>query len=68
MKPDWSKAPPWAKFAAMDKCGEWYWHENKPSVVTEDVGNGSMYWHSEGAVEDCDIIEKDWTETLEERK
>lgn len=27
---DWTQAPEWANFAAMDYDGEWWWYENKP--------------------------------------
>lgn len=36
MKQDWSKAPEWANYAAMDKDGEWYWYENEPIIVYKD--------------------------------
>lgn len=38
MKPDWSKAPKWAKWLAMDKFGDWYWFEDHPQwdKKTED--------------------------------
>lgn len=32
---DWSKAPAWAKFAAMDQHGGWYWFEQKPTVCPQ---------------------------------
>ena len=28
--PDWSNAPDWANWLAMDSEGEWHWYENKP--------------------------------------
>jgi hypothetical protein len=31
MKPDWSKAPEWAKFVAQDENGIWYWYEASPA-------------------------------------
>ncbi len=27
---DWSRAPDWAQFAAMDKNEKWFWYEEKP--------------------------------------
>ena len=30
-KPAWSDAPEWANYLAMDKNGEWWWHEDKPT-------------------------------------
>lgn len=34
---DWSKAPYWANYVAMDACGTWYFYENEP--VLDDNGN-----------------------------
>jgi len=31
-KPDWSKAPAWAKYLCMDELGDWYWTEREPYV------------------------------------
>lgn len=37
MKPDWEKAPPWAKYLAMDGNGAWHWFSERPDSfnVTE---------------------------------
>jgi hypothetical protein len=32
MKPDWSDAPEWAEWVAMDDDGEWAWFEKKPKI------------------------------------
>lgn len=32
---DWSKAPYWANFAAMDSNGDWWWHEKRPIANDE---------------------------------
>lgn len=32
MKPDWSDAPEWANYLAMDNNGDWYWYEEKPEI------------------------------------
>lgn len=37
ISPDWSTAPKWAKFAAMDSSGAWYWFEERPALA-EDLG------------------------------
>lgn len=39
MKVDWSIAPEWAKYAAMNYQGEWYWFEEEP---TYDMKSG--FW------------------------
>lgn len=28
--PPWSKAPPWAKWRAMERDGFWWWFEQEP--------------------------------------
>ena len=30
---DWSSAPPWANFLALNADGEWYWFENEPTLT-----------------------------------
>lgn len=37
-KPEWSDAPKWARFLAMDNNARWYWFENEP-----DFGHGEWY-------------------------
>lgn len=29
-KPDWSSAPEWAEWLAMDGNGQWFWYRIKP--------------------------------------
>ena len=35
VQPDWSKAPEWAKFWAVDSDGGAYWYEVEPRYDTE---------------------------------
>ena len=35
-KPDWSDAPNWAAWLAMDANGQWNWWEEKPEITSED--------------------------------
>lgn len=49
MKPDWKDSPSWAKYAAMDKCGAWYWYEEEPEYID------GQWWPSSGAVEEVNI-------------
>lgn len=30
MKPNWQTAPDFARYAAQEQSGTWYWHEAKP--------------------------------------
>jgi hypothetical protein len=47
---DWSQAPDWARFAAMDEDGEWYWYGLKPRTC-EDAdcwfGGGRLDYYKE---------------------
>jgi hypothetical protein len=31
--PDWSQAPEWANYVAMDADGEWFWYSEEPTIV-----------------------------------
>lgn len=30
---DWGKAPEWARYAARDQSGKWWWHSEKPQII-----------------------------------
>lgn len=36
MQIDWSKAPDWAQFVAMDADGRWHWYECEPDSEFRD--------------------------------
>lgn len=60
-KSDWSKAPEWAKYHAVDEDGDVYWYEIKPNPV----GHG---WHWNGGHFDQDTeTSLRWRDTLQER-
>lgn len=50
-RPDWSTAPKWATWAAMDSTGAWYWFENEP-VASDGL---RMFTASGFKVEACII-------------
>lgn len=60
MRPEWSKAPPWAKYIAMDRDGVWFWHENEPTL-------GSRDWQSMGQISFAGEDAFNWKTTMEER-
>lgn len=62
MKPDWSEAPSWAKFLAMDSNGGWTWYEHIP--YRDDVE-----WLPLKVTHKIKHVESmtNWTKTLEER-
>lgn len=57
---DWTQAPEWAKFAAMDEDGAWWWYEVEPV-------RGRTTWinHSRGNAQIAG--ETRWTETKQAR-
>ena len=59
MKPNWSTAPSWARYLAMDRDGEWYWFSHEPNAGI------SGWWISVG--ECCRAGISNWRDTLEER-
>ena len=61
MRPNWQNAPEWANWVAMDKCGDWFWFEEKPlkdQFRWVEIKN-SKYEFAEDDVE--------WDESLEKR-
>lgn len=60
---DWSNAPKWAQYVAMDSSGEWWWHLNKPYQI---CGR----WEVDGAeseLAESEPIAIDWKCTLMKR-
>lgn len=61
MNIDWNEAPKWARFAAMDDLGNWFWYENEPL-------RKSYYWESYGGRFKFILTEQPkWQESLTER-
>jgi len=66
MKPNWTDAPEWANYWAVDENGEMYWYRVKPITHQQN-----RYWMPEndrwgdGAVEPATLL--DWEETLQKR-
>jgi hypothetical protein len=58
-KPDWSDAPAFARYLAMDTNGVWCWYEDKPKL-------GHYEWWVSGG-ECCRAGISNWRDTLEER-
>lgn len=58
---DWSKAPWWANYAAMDCNGIWYWFQNKP-IATEHG-----YWDRNGGYVQPVLDKSIWQSTLQEK-
>jgi hypothetical protein len=62
--PDWSSAPEWAMWWAVDANGGAYWHTDKPSATVDEnawLANDSMEWDVTSMV--C----PNWRETLTAR-
>ena len=64
MKPNWSTAPAWANYAAMDEDGAWYWYGKKPEVATDCWAPAAFGVALE--FEACTSL-MDWHHSLEER-
>jgi len=62
MKPDWSTAPEWARFLAMDANGAWYWYEERPRD-----GDETWMWVA-GKISIAVGYGTPWYETLEEKQ
>lgn len=63
--PDWSQAPAWAQWWAMDTDGWHYWYSEQPELK-ENLG----YW-GRAAADECERAGRnvlpDWTRTLRRR-
>jgi len=63
-KPNWDKAPEWAKWWAVDESGAHYWFENKPIRSISDT----MWLRGED--DDGKLLvayDGDWKNSLQER-
>ena len=61
IEPDWSKAPEWAQYWAVDADGAQYWYENKP-----DCDDDACRWYGMGGkISGSPCLS--WRDTLRER-
>ena len=61
MKPDWTKAPEWAKYIAMDSNGAYYWYATKP-YSNLDLGE---WMTNEGPSQRAVMRDVNWVNSLE---
>ena len=59
---DWSQAPEWAKWWAMDKDGESAWCEEKPIISDSD------FWYGKAGKAPSFGYTGNWQDSLRERK
>lgn len=62
--PDWSKAPEWAMWWAVDANGGAYWHTDKPSATVDEhawSANGRIEWDT------TSLVCPSWRTTLQAR-
>jgi hypothetical protein len=59
--PDWKRAPHWARWAAMDASGAWYWFEARPALA-----ESLRMWSASGFKVEAIVID-DWQNTAVER-
>jgi hypothetical protein len=64
IKPDWSKAPKWAKWVAEDEDGVWHWYEKKPVILTKYC---RVWDYVDGEVEEVKHFENLWKYSLSRR-
>lgn len=63
MKPTWWKdAPEWARYAAMDSDGKWWWYENDPNLV-----DGSGHFDSVGKKAEAETLRSVWQDSKQQR-
>lgn len=71
--PGWDSAPEWAKWRAMDACGDWYWFERKPYPESIDgaPGDGINVWDVEDGqmhrASTTEAAHPDWERSLQAR-
>lgn len=64
---DWNEAPYWAKYHAVDECGDGYWFELKPQVeITKVWFETSVHGRLKFNIS-YDLTETDWKTTLTKR-
>ena len=65
--PDWTTAPPWAQWWAVDEDGRTYWYDRQPYVEKADDGcwdgNGEFRWNGDVTLP----VGVDWRTTLRRR-
>ena len=63
-QPDWSQAPEWASYFAMDEDGEFYYFEQSPSMA-------SCSWQPQSHGESCETFNHsykgNWQDSLRKR-
>ena len=63
-QPDWSQAPEWASYFAMDEDGEFYYFEQSPSMA-------SCSWQPQSPGESCETLNHsyngNWQDSLRKR-
>ena len=58
---DWTKAPKWANYVAMDESDIWYWYEHLPKL--NDWGE----WAARGRCKRVKFNDADYENSLERR-
>ena len=67
---DWSVMPKWAKYAAKDKDGKWFWYVFLPLISSSDSVNWelkTLYFCGFIPKEFSPQFDGDWTQSLVER-
>lgn len=62
IKPDWSKAPAWANYWAVDIDGSAYWYAKEPQPNLDDEGDDYGVWIGDK----CPAIDEEWVKNWKE--
>jgi|LakMenEpi03Aug12_release.lakeMendotaPanAssembly.Ray.scaffolds.fasta_scaffold1169461_1 hypothetical protein len=57
----WDSAPDWANYQSQDMDGEWYWHQFKPRLGTNE-------WIPNGKIKSCRQPQENWELSLRVRQ
>ena len=67
MKADWSKAPDWANYWAMEPDGYSDWFENKPTPIFTKKAVGDGWLANGGRTNFSSASVHDWADSLQKR-
>lgn len=63
---DWSEAPDWAEWWAVDSDGLGWWFENKPHIINDPINEIKIWWAA-GKLEDDEFDSDNWQQSLVQR-
>ena len=64
IKPDWSKAPAWANYWAVDINGSAFWFDKEPEPDCNIEGDENGVWYAEARYQQDEECVLNWRESL----